>query len=156
MNTYLVYRHIDLKTLKPFYVGMSMSKKRPFDFKTRTKNWFDVYNNTDIKVEILKEDLSKKDAQELERFIIEESNNLTNLYFNGHNVWNKGKELTKAHINKLSLNSGVSKEIICTKTNKKYKSLNELIKKESLIYSRGHLGNMLNNRRTNKTTYVWA
>ena len=57
--------------VKYFYVGLG-SKSRPFEMgKTRrTKKWWDVVQEHGIEVEVLADDLSLSEAQELEQLLI--------------------------------------------------------------------------------------
>jgi hypothetical protein len=68
----IVYRHRRLDTNEIFYIGIGRDIKRAFDKHKRNRHWLSINNNTTIDVEILKEDLSWEDAQELEIFLIEQ------------------------------------------------------------------------------------
>lgn len=67
----LVYKHIRLDKNEPFYIGISKNYKRAYDFYCRSKFWKSVYNKTDIKVEIIIDNISYKKAQELEKQLIQ-------------------------------------------------------------------------------------
>ena len=150
----LIYRHRRKDNNQVFYIGCSGNNERPFDFVRRTNAWLDVFNSTDVSVEIIEQGLEKEDALELERIIINSYDNLVNMYGNGYTSWNDGKKLSKEHKARLKANSGQAKKVRCTKTNKIFNSVTEA--SNSIKYSRGHLKNMLKGIRTNKTSLVWA
>lgn len=71
-NKYYLYRHIRLDKNEVFYVGIGKKKNRKYRSITseyyrayafykseRNKHWFNIYNKTDIKVEILLESDNK-------------------------------------------------------------------------------------------------
>ena len=156
MNQYLIYKHINLTDLKTFYIGMSINKNRPKDFKNRTKQWFNIFNNNKIEVYVVSENLTKEDALELERFLIEESDGLVNQYYNGYKTWNKNKKLSEQHKSNLKENSGLAKKVICLDNNNIYNSATDAVKINNLNYSISHFKNMLNKKRTNKTNFRWV
>ena len=88
----LVYRHRRLDTNKIFYIGMG-NKNRPYS-KRRNKHWQNIVNKTDYSIEIVADNLSLKDALELEIFLISEYNlkNLTNINSGGEGQFNPNKE----------------------------------------------------------------
>lgn len=151
---YLVYKHTRKDNNKVFYIGCSKNNLRPFDFKARSKEWFDVFNSTEISVDIIKQELKKEDALELELFLIENYNGLVNKVGNGYTPWNFGLKLSNEHKEKLKKNSGRAKKVKCTLTGKVYKTVTEA--SNYTKYSRGHVKNMLNGLRTNKTSLVWG
>ena len=66
---YCIYRHIRLDTNKVFYIGIG-SIKRAYKKTQRTKYWNNITNKTNYEIQILKSDLSWKDACELEKILI--------------------------------------------------------------------------------------
>lgn len=69
MNNICVYRHKRLDTDEIFYIGIGL-KYRPNDIKNRNRYWNHIINKTKYKVEILFENLTWKDACELEKSLI--------------------------------------------------------------------------------------
>ena len=65
-----IYRHIRLDTNQPFYIGMSVQRKRPFQKSKREIEWKAIANKTPIRVEILFDDLTKNEAMEKEKELI--------------------------------------------------------------------------------------
>jgi len=67
-----VYQHIRLDRNEVFYVGIGSDSRnqRAFNKLNRTKFWKSVLAKTEIKVEILKENISWNDACELEKELI--------------------------------------------------------------------------------------
>ena len=69
-DNFCVYRHIkpDGET---FYIGMSCNLTRPYDKLKRSRFWKFVYNSyPDYEVQILKQNMTKKDAENLEIALI--------------------------------------------------------------------------------------
>lgn len=69
MNNKCVYRHRRLDTNEIFYVGIG-NDKRPYDFNKRSIWWKNIFNLTDINVEVLYDNLTWEDSCELEEFLI--------------------------------------------------------------------------------------
>ena len=67
-NTY-VYRHRRLDNNKIFYIGIG-KKRRAYAAAGRNNIWKKIVNKTDYKIEIIQENLSREDANELEIFLI--------------------------------------------------------------------------------------
>lgn len=65
-----IYRHIRLDTNQPFYIGMTVQRKRPFKRSDREDEWKAIANTTKIRVEILFDDLTKNEALEKEKELI--------------------------------------------------------------------------------------
>lgn len=61
----LVYRHRRLDTNEIFYIGISNNNKRPFNTKTRNNIWKKIVNKTDYIVEIIANDLTRNEANEI-------------------------------------------------------------------------------------------
>jgi hypothetical protein len=65
----IIYRH-----LKPngevFYIGIAKLKSRPYSKENRNKWWYNIVNKYGYEVQILKTDLTWKDACELEQILI--------------------------------------------------------------------------------------
>lgn len=71
-NIWYVYRHRRLDKNEIFYVGIgkTLKFKRAFSKASRSEFWHNIINKSEYSVEILKENLSWEDAQELEAFLI--------------------------------------------------------------------------------------
>lgn len=74
----IVYRHRRLDTLQPFYIGIGKSKSRAYRTDNRTGWWKKVVKKAEYSVEILAENISYENAQELECFLISEYGRLDN------------------------------------------------------------------------------
>lgn len=66
-----VYRHVRLDTNEPFYIGASCPtydkyKRRSRDRTDREKEWLEIYNSTEIRVDILFDNLSEEEMYEKE------------------------------------------------------------------------------------------
>ena len=66
----IVYRHIRLDKNMPFYIGIGTSLKRAYDFNARNWLWSKIYNKTEIKVDILFDDLTWEEACKKEKEFI--------------------------------------------------------------------------------------
>jgi hypothetical protein len=113
-----LYRHIRLDKNEPFYIGIGSDSayKRAYETKSNRRNyiWNKITAKTDFEVEIMLDNLTWQEAciKEIE-FIslygrIDNKNGiLSNMTDGGDgtigvNVWNKGKKLSKHHIDSLS------------------------------------------------------
>lgn len=67
---YKVYLHRKKSNGQLFYVGISSNKRRPNRVDNRNPIWTNIYNKHGRTVEIIADNLSQKDACELEKFII--------------------------------------------------------------------------------------
>lgn len=70
MNNYLLYRHIRLDKNEVFYVGISDNENRPYSKFSRNKYWKNIIKNTEYKVEIVLDGLSRKEVEEKEKEFI--------------------------------------------------------------------------------------
>ena len=107
INNWYVYRHIRLDKNIPFYIGIGNKKffyrAFEFDFKKRNKIWSNIYKKTNIKVEIVFDNLSKEEAKIKEQEFIKlygrldlKTGTLCNLTDGGDGIWNcKRSEETK-------------------------------------------------------------
>ena len=68
----VVYRHRRLDTFKVFYIGIGKTEKRAYSKKSRNKWWKNIILKTEYSVEIIIEDISWKEAQEVEVLLISE------------------------------------------------------------------------------------
>ena len=68
----IVYRHRRLDTFKVFYIGIGKTEKRAYSKKNRNKWWKNIILKTEYSVEIIIEDISWKEAQEVEVLLISE------------------------------------------------------------------------------------
>lgn len=68
----VVYQHIRLDKNEPFYIGIGKSIKRAYNLysSNRNKIWNAIFNKSNIKVEILYDDIPWKDACIIERELI--------------------------------------------------------------------------------------
>jgi hypothetical protein len=110
-----VYRHIRLDKNEPFYIGIgSGGYRRAYSKKGRNKIWNGIVSKTDYEVEIVLDDLGWAEVREKEKeFILiygridKGTGTLCNLTEGGdgtigNQAWNKGKKLSKNHIESLS------------------------------------------------------
>ena len=68
----IVYRHRRLDTFEVFYIGIGKTEKRAYSKKSRNKWWKNIILKTEYSVEIIIEDVSWKEAQEVEVLLISE------------------------------------------------------------------------------------
>ena len=68
----IVYRHRRLDTFEVFYIGIGKTEKRAYSKKNRNKWWKNIILKTEYSVEIIIEDISWKEAQEVEVLLISE------------------------------------------------------------------------------------
>ena len=68
----IVYRHRRLDTFEVFYIGIGKTEKRAYSKKNRNKWWKNIILKTEYSVEIIIEDVSWKEAQEVEVLLISE------------------------------------------------------------------------------------
>ena len=68
----IVYRHRLLDTFEVFYIGIGKTEKRAYSKKNRNKWWKNIILKTEYSVEIIIEDISWKEAQEVEVLLISE------------------------------------------------------------------------------------
>ena len=64
-NIYYVYRHIRLDSNTPFYIGKGKDNRANLK-KGRNKYWQNITNKVEYKIEILKDNLTEKEAFKLE------------------------------------------------------------------------------------------
>jgi hypothetical protein len=64
-NNYYVYRFIRLDNYTPFYVGASnkINYGRAYDTRGRSNSFKNIHSKTEIKVEIIADNLSKEEAE---------------------------------------------------------------------------------------------
>lgn len=115
LSNYCLYRHIRLDTNEVFYIGIG-NIKRPYIKKGRSAFWNRIINKTEYEVQILKSDLSWKDACELEKILISfygrkniKTGILCNLTDGGDGCVNLSKE-TRDRINLLNTGKKMSEE----------------------------------------------
>lgn len=68
----IVYRHRRLDTFEVFQIGIGKTEKRAYSKKNRNKWWKNIILKTEYSVEIIIEDVSWKEAQEVEVLLISE------------------------------------------------------------------------------------
>ena len=66
MNNYILYRHIRLDKNEPFYIGISDNYNRPFSKHSRNRYWKHIINNTEYKVEIILDGLTRNEVEQKE------------------------------------------------------------------------------------------
>lgn len=69
-NKYLIYRHRRLSDGIVFYIGLGCCKSRAYSRSGRNKYWHNIVKKHGYIIEILKFNLSKEEAVELEQFLI--------------------------------------------------------------------------------------
>lgn len=146
-----LYKHIRLDTNKVFYIGIGKTKTRAYSIYNRNKYWNNIVNNTQYKVEIIKDNISWEKACELEIYFIKkykrffENGTLCNITQGGQGNKNPSKEVR----NKISNSKKIKvKNII---TNEIWDSLNSLCKDKNL--SAQNMSRKLNGTRNNDTEY---
>lgn len=184
-----VYRHIRLDKNEPFYIGIgSGGYKRAKSIRGRNKIWKGIVDRTSYEVEIMLDDLGWQEAREKEKEFISlygriDKNNgpLCNLTEGGDGTlgvtaWNKGKKLSKNHIENLSkshkgikptkesinkaietkkLNfSNKGKIVLNTQTGIYYVSVTEAAK--SIGKRQSILSKKLNGERKNNTPFIYV
>lgn len=99
MNNWYVYRHIRLDKSEPFYIGIGNKKDyaRAYESTASKRNsiWINIYNKTNIDIEILVEGLTKEEASLKEQEFISlygrkdlGTGTLCNLTDGGDGIWN--------------------------------------------------------------------
>ena len=68
----LVYQHIRQDTGEVFYIGIAEGLKRAYDFKARNNTWHEIARKTKIEVKIYKDNITRKEARDIERKLISE------------------------------------------------------------------------------------
>jgi hypothetical protein len=184
-----VYRHIRLDKNEPFYIGVgSGGYRRANSTKGRNKIWNGIVSRTNYEVEIILDNLGWEEAREKEKEFISlygriDKNNgsLCNLTEGGDGTlgvtaWNKGKKLSKKHINSLSKAqtglkrskesiqkaietkkltfSNKGKIVLNTQTGIYYVSVSEAAK--SIGKRQSTLSKKLNGERKNNTPFIYV
>ena len=98
----VVYRHRKLDDGQIFYVGIG-TKKRPYTKDKRSSFWNNIVKKHGYQVEVLAENISFEDAQDIERLLIKEygrldlgTGTLCNLTDGGEGTSNVSPEIRKA------------------------------------------------------------
>lgn len=68
----LVYQHRRKDTGEIFYIGIGETEKRAYDKTGRNNIWKRISQETEYTVEIIKNDISRKEARDIERRLIEQ------------------------------------------------------------------------------------
>jgi hypothetical protein len=98
-DNWYVYQHIRLDKNEIFYIGIGNKRNyaRAFEFREDKRNniWWRIYNKSEIKVEIVYENLSKFEASNREKELIKKigridlnEGTLSNLTDGGDGIWN--------------------------------------------------------------------
>lgn len=67
----LVYQHRRKDTGEIFYIGIGESKKRAYDKKGRNDIWKRIAQETKYDIEIIKDNITREEAKDIERMIPE-------------------------------------------------------------------------------------
>jgi len=114
-NNWYVYLHIRLDKNEPFYVGIGNKKNYARAYQTkpdrRNQIWSKIFSKTEIKIEIILDNLTKSQASEKEKEFIKlygrkdlGTGILCNMTDGGDGVWNcKRSEETKEKIRQSKL-----------------------------------------------------
>ena len=68
----LVYQHKRKDTGEIFYIGIGESKSRAYDKTGRNDIWKQIAQETEYSIEIIKDNITRRAAQEIERILISE------------------------------------------------------------------------------------
>lgn len=98
----IVYRHRRPDTKKVFYVGIGSREDRAYTNHGRSGLWNNIVNKAGYEVEILRRDLLKKEAVELEKFLIQEYDGELCNFTEGGEVGALGYKHTPEAIEKIS------------------------------------------------------
>ena len=127
---------------KIFYIGIGNSKRRAYTKTDRNPFWHKVVNKYGYKVEILFDDLTRKEASEIETYLIYyygrrslKTGNLVN--FTDGDTKGVGYKHTKEALIKISRNNAKtkSKKVIDNSTGIVYDSLIDYCRKFNISYS---------------------
>jgi hypothetical protein len=114
-NNWYVYRHIRLDKNEPFYVGIGNKKNYARAYQTkpdrRNQIWCKIFSKTDIKIEIILDNLTKSQASKKEQEFIKlygrkdlGTGILCNMTDGGDGIWNcKRSEETKEKLRQSKL-----------------------------------------------------
>jgi hypothetical protein len=112
-NNYYVYRYVRLDTNTPFYVGNGNKPNyaRANDLKNRSKLFKEILSTTEVRVEIILEDLNKEEAELKEAEFISlhkrtrDGGTLVNILKNGKLATNE-QRLNLSNAQKIRLKDG--------------------------------------------------
>ena len=156
-NNKVVYLHRNPNTLEVFYVGYG-SVARPGERCSRTQRWKDyVENSGDRIVEIVADNLSKRDALDLEQFIIKTigCENLVNYSLRERGDIYKGRLVsmeTREKLRKVNLGKRLSKETrIKISESNKGKTHSEESKRKISESKKGKPGNSLGRKHSKES-----
>lgn len=153
MNNFCIYRHIRLDTNKVFYIGIGNSK-RPYVKNTRSDFWKNITNKTKYEVQILKSNLTKEEAIELEKILISyygRINNKTGILCNLTDGGEGALGVVVSNKTKLKLSESRFKKVINMETG-------EIFKNASCVNTKikpSYFNSMLNNGRRNITPFKY-
>jgi len=112
----VVYKHIRLDKNQVFYIGIGKDTSRAYDFHKYSRNnlWNKIYNKTEIRVEIIYENLSWKEACNKEIELIKsygridlKTGILTNMTDGGDGLYNPSEEIRiSKRLSMIGKNSG--------------------------------------------------
>lgn len=171
----IVYAHRRKDNGKIFYIGMGVSKARANNRSTRNRYWKKVERQYGVEVDILAENLSVKEAEELEMFLIEEIglDNLTNITKGGQkgrigdrktkeerekiSKSRMGMKFSQEHKDKISqskkgyhkgIKNHKSVQVYCGHLDKEFECILDCARE--LGYSRQYIQEMISGKRRNK------
>lgn len=165
MNKYYVYKHLKKGTDEVFYIGEG-SGNRSYSKKSKNNHWNNIVNKYGFDVEIVKDNISKKEALELETKLIKEYGieNLSNMIEDNRKGFYKHSEETKNILREYRLNQDFSdidilkmvdhfkKKVKDTETGIIYNSIKDAASDLDISYS--YLRNMLNGYKKNHTNLI--
>lgn len=176
MNRYCLYQHKRLDTNEVFYIGIG-SNKRPYTKSKRNNHWKNIVNKHGYTVEIINTNLTLEEARKLEISLISfygRQNNKTGILVNMTDggegtkgfvcteemrlrrakqlsICNLGRKKSEEQKRNMKLNSGKSKKVVCTITNRIWNSIIDCANENNL---KGiTLSQYLRGTRNNKTTF---
>lgn len=177
-----VYRHIRLDKNEPFYIGIGNSNDNFYRAKTkagRNSIWNKIVSKSSYKTQILFNDLTWEEACKKEKELIvlygrifNKTGILSNISDGGEGAigvpsWNKGKSLSRSHIEKIKNSAKESNSRDSVKLLKLYKLGDKIIDNDNNIchygastaakflnISTNYLNDMLRGRRKMKYNLV--
>jgi hypothetical protein len=98
----VVYKHIRKDINEVFYIGIGKTENRAYSIANRNKHWHNIVNKCGYVVEILKENLTKEDAIQIEIDLIKnygrrdlKEGTLVNLTNGGEGILSAGLEVVE-------------------------------------------------------------
>lgn len=170
----IVYKHIRLDRNEVFYIGIGTKLERAYRRSQRNKQWLEVVNETEIKIEIIYDNVSIDAARRIERNLIKEygrinlnTGTLVNLTDGGEGVANFKRTEDQIYFlknNRIGLKD--SKEVISKKQESSFRAKLVLNQSTGIFYTscalaaetigmeRTRLNKMLSGLIKNKTDFI--